>query len=271
MTIEDFRQAVAPKVQGTWNIHNTANQLKLKLDFFTLLSSISGVIGQKGQANYAAANVFLDAFASYRHGLGLPAYSVDLGVIEDTGYMSVHQELSDRLNKQSWKGINEALLHRILKASILQQTSEMNISSATQMITGIPVPQQQDSELVLHDARFRTLCSGNTSVGTETQARANDKAVQAFLAMLKAKVEKTTILTEAVHLVNLQIMKNLALTEPMEPGKPLSLYGLDSLVAVELRNWIRMQLGCEITTLDILGASTLYAMCEKIVEKLMCD
>lgn len=269
MTLEDFRLTAAPKVQGTWNLHNIAIELNFELDFFTLLSSVSGVVGQKGQANYAAANVFLDAFASYRHGLGLKACSIDLGVIEDTGYMSVHQELTDRLDKQSWKGINEALLHKILKASILQQTSGLKISSGTQMITGIPVPQQLDSELVLRDARFSSLCFGDTSVGTDTQASSNNKAIQAFLAMIKAKVDKPVILIEAIHLVNLQIMSNLGLTEPMEPRKALSLYGLDSLVATDLRNWIRMQLGCDISTLDVLGASTLYAMCEKIVAKLI--
>lgn len=268
MTVEDFRQAVAPKAQGTWNLHNAANESEFKLDFFTLLSSVSGVVGQKGQANYAAANVLLDAFASYRHSLGLPACSVDLGVIEDTGYMSVHQELTDRLDKQSWKGITEASLHKILKTSILQQTNVISVSSASQIITGIPVPQQQDSALVSRDVRFRSLCCGGVSGGTETQATSNNKAVQAFLATIKVKAEKATILTEAVHLVNLQIMKNLGLTKPIEPRKPLSLYGLDSLVAVELRNWVRMQLGCEITTLDILDASTLHALCEKLVAKL---
>jgi hypothetical protein len=60
MTLEEYNQVVACKIQGTWNLHAAAERLNLTLDFFTLLSSISGVIGQRGQANYAAANVFLD-------------------------------------------------------------------------------------------------------------------------------------------------------------------------------------------------------------------
>ncbi|TVY37829.1 Fumagillin dodecapentaenoate synthase [Lachnellula subtilissima] len=70
MHVSDYHGALACKVQGTWNLHNVAEKLGLKLDFFTMLSSISGVVGQKGQANYTAGNAFLDAFASYRHGLG---------------------------------------------------------------------------------------------------------------------------------------------------------------------------------------------------------
>ena len=64
------------------------------LDFFTMLSSVSGVVGQKGQANYAAGNVFLDNFSAYRHKLSLPACSVDLGAIEDVGYISEHSDLT---------------------------------------------------------------------------------------------------------------------------------------------------------------------------------
>ena len=79
MTIKDYHDTTAPKVQGTWNIHNAALEENLTLDFFTMLSSISGIVGQKGQANYAAANAFLDSFAGYRKNQGLAACSVALG------------------------------------------------------------------------------------------------------------------------------------------------------------------------------------------------
>ncbi|GIJ92472.1 putative PKS/NRPS-like protein biosynthetic cluster [Aspergillus pseudoviridinutans] len=71
MTVEEYHATISSKVQGAWNMHHAAQHLNLSLDFFTMLSSISGVVGQKGQANYAAANVFMDAFAVYRQSLGL--------------------------------------------------------------------------------------------------------------------------------------------------------------------------------------------------------
>lgn len=85
MTHEDYRTTISNKVSGMWNLHNTCLKTKQPLEIFTLLSSISGIVGQKGQANYSAANVFLDAFAVYRCSLGLVANSVNLGVIEDVG------------------------------------------------------------------------------------------------------------------------------------------------------------------------------------------
>ena len=266
MRVEDFRETVRPKFQGTWNIHTVVTERKLSLDFFTMLSSASGVIGQKGQANYAAANVFLDSFAAYRHRLGLAACSVDLRVIEHVGYISERQELAGRLEKKSWGGINERLLHTILKYSIFQQTAAINPNSATQMITGIPVPQHEDSELLL-DARFGGLCFGKPRA-TVAADDDNSQAIQAFATMIKAKADHSHLLAGGIELLNRHFTKSLGLSEPMEPAKPLSVYGLDSLSAVELRNWVRLNLHSEISTLDILNATSLVTLCERVLAKI---
>ena len=265
MTVREFHEATRPKVKGTWNLHITSIEMGLSLDFFTLLSSISGIIGQKGQANYAAANVFLDSFAGYRHKLGLAACSIDLGVIEDVGYVHERQDLAGLLDRQGLGGISEALLHEIVKMSIIQQMSIIGAQSPAQLITGIAIPQERDSEL-LRDSRFAGLCFGKAA-----QQNPDDKdhsgAVHAFLAAVKGKADHTTLLEGAVGLINKQFTKILGLSEPMEPAKPLSVYGLDSLSAVELRNWVRLELSADITTLDILEATSLFVVCEKIVTK----
>lgn len=53
------------------------------------------------------------------------------------------------------------------------------------------------------------------------------------------------------------------MSEPIEPLKSLSMYGIDSLVAVEFRNWVQLQLGAKITTLEVINAKTLKVLCEK--------
>ena len=113
MTITDYHETIKSKIQGTWNLHNISQEEKLNLDFFTMLSSISGVVGQKGQANYAAANVFLDSFAVYRRKLGLKACSVDLGAVEDVGYISEHKDLMVAWDSAAWTPINENLSRRL--------------------------------------------------------------------------------------------------------------------------------------------------------------
>ncbi|KAL8735462.1 MAG: hypothetical protein Q9181_002805 [Wetmoreana brouardii] len=266
MTVEEFHDASRAKVQGTWNLHNVALEQNAPLAFFTTLSSISGVVGQKAQANYAAANAFLDSFASYRQSLGLPACSVDLGVIEDIGYISEREHLAQRLDDSIWTPINERRLHEIIRFSILQQSSPINSASASQMITGISFPQKEGSPL-LRDARFTGLRSSDAALDA-TADRDSVTDVQSFFALIKAKADRPVLLAEAINVVNRQFMRSLNLSEPMEPAKPLSGYGLDSLAAVEIRNWMRMSLGAEVTVLEINTASSLSALCEKIMERL---
>ena len=277
MTLDDYHTTTAPKVRGTWNIHNTALEQNLALDFFTLLSSISGVVGKKGQANYVAANAFLDAFATYRHSLGLSANSVDLGVIEDVGYVGEQSGmLQQHFDKTQWTGINEAALHKILTYSIFQQQlSPINNASRAQLITGIAVPLPEHSSL-LRDARFAPLFIGNddgiSAVG-KTSSASNDasKATQALLLLLRSSgADPSAALAAAVELTGKQLARTLRLgkEEIVEPGRPLSSYGLDSLSAVELRNWMRAELGVELTLLEITNGGSLVALYERIVAKL---
>ena len=266
MTAKEFHGAIQPKVHGTWNLHNVALEQNVSLDFFTMLSSISGLIGQKSQANYASANVFLDSFAAYRRELGLAACSVDLGLIEDVGYISEHEALAKRLDTSVWTGINEGLLHKILRFSILQQTSPINQDSASQMIAGIQVPQKEDA-FMMRDARFAGLCF-RSSDPAATDSQDSSKDVPALLTLLKGKVDRSILLAAAIKLVNAQFMKILGLIEPMEPAKTLSGYGIDSLAAVEFRNWVRLKLSAEMTVLEIINAKTLSSLCESIITKI---
>ncbi|KAF4769894.1 hypothetical protein HAV15_011851 [Penicillium sp. str.  len=275
MSVDEYHGALACKVQGTWNLHNAAENLGLELDFFTMLSSISGVVGQKGQANYAAGNAFLDSFAIYRRRLGRPACAVDLGVIEDVGYIHERDGMQQKLDTSIWVGINEGLLRRILYFSILQQRDDApSILSATQIITGIPVPQPENSQL-LQDARFAGLftTTGRTATGGgEGNSSAGSKEIQALLLLLRSKSpDHAAQLAATVEVVNKCFVRVLRLSEPIDTGRPLSVYGIDSLAAVEVRNWLRVELGALVTTLDILNASSLVALCEKIVAKVVAS
>ena len=270
MTVDEFRSAIRAKVQGTWNLHSAALARGRSLEFFTMLSSISGVVGQKGQANYSAANVFLDSFARYRQTLGLAACTVDLGVIEDVGYAAERAELAARLDNTVWvSGINESLLHKILALSILQQTAApINPATSSQLITGIPVPQREDS-MLLRDARFASLAFGDESQNNTPSAHYNrdsSRDVQAIMLLVKNKADRAVLRTALLEVINDQVTRSLGLDEAMEPTKALASYGLDSLGAVEIRNWIRIELGAELTTLEVTHAKSLSSLCERVAE-----
>lgn len=271
MTHDEYHTAITSKVAGTWNLHNVALEMDLTLNLFTMLSSVSGLIGQPAQANYAAANSFLDSFAYYRRGLGLKASSVDLGAIEDVGYIAEHSELLTAMDTSAWTPINEPLFHKIVHFSIMQQEdAPINPASCAQLITAIAIPQAPSSRL-LADARFSTLLSGSSAAGRAGTAEggpAADKDIQALLLLIRGGADLAAVLPAAVGVANAQFMATLGLDEPLEPAKSLSAYGLDSLAAVEFRNWSRARLGAELTTLDVTSAPSLLSLAGKIVTKI---
>lgn len=82
----DWTAVIEPKVHGAWNLHETLHDHPL--DFFIMLSSVSGIVGNRGQAAYAAASTFLDSFAHFRASQTLPGTSIDLGVVSEIGYVA---------------------------------------------------------------------------------------------------------------------------------------------------------------------------------------
>ncbi|KAK8033522.1 polyketide synthase [Apiospora marii] len=275
MSHQDYCESIEAKVRGTWNLHEACQNKPV--EFFTMLSSISGVVGNKGQANYAAANAFLDAFAHFRRGQGLAANAVDLGAIEDVGYIAEQgASYEARFDKKQWTPINEGVLRRILTYSILQQdvSNPLNAASQAQLITGLtfPLPNDGSSDLAGEDRFGYLFNAGSNAVIDDGENAggnsADDVAVKAFRTMQASGADVATLAAACVELMLKQITKVLRLETEIEPGKPLMAYGLDSLSAVELRGWIRGKLGAELSTLDITNARSLNEMCDKIVSKL---
>jgi hypothetical protein len=92
MSYENWSDAIASKVQGSWNLHICLGDL----DFFVLLSSITGILGSAGQANYAAGNTYLDSLARYRVSRGQKAVSLDLGVMKGEGFLAENEAFLKR-------------------------------------------------------------------------------------------------------------------------------------------------------------------------------
>src|SRR5262249_6044331 len=90
-----FERVMAPKIKGAWLLHTHCTNRPL--DFFVMLSSISSLVGNIGQANYAAANAFLDHFAHYRKSLGLPATTVNWGALAEVGVAARNPALEQML------------------------------------------------------------------------------------------------------------------------------------------------------------------------------
>ncbi|KAL4860998.1 hypothetical protein BDV12DRAFT_191373 [Aspergillus spectabilis] len=123
MSLEDWHAVLQPKVQGTWNLHEATLSRNVNLDLLVLFSSLSGIVGQTGQANYAAANTFLDSFAQFRNNLGLACTTMDLGAMDGVGYLSENQDLLRKMQGTGWRVVQEGELLEGLELAMIIENS----------------------------------------------------------------------------------------------------------------------------------------------------
>ncbi|KAH8688630.1 putative polyketide synthase [Talaromyces proteolyticus] len=269
----DFAATIAPKVAGSWNLHTAALNLGLELDFFTMLSSLSAVIGLKGNASYAAGNHFQDALATYRHSLGLAGNAIDLSLVEDVGYMT-----ESTLVKQQVAGegilvfFKERDLDRIIQDSILEQTTGSG-GGTPQLITGLKSPILVTGEgLIYHrDPRFSTIITRDSAKvsGTDSGSGYDDLTTKLIAILQKNdEVKRDVLVTAALNAFNVKLMQVLQTgEETLDPAKSLASYGLDSLSAMQFRNWVQVTLGVEMSTVDITSTPSLHGLTQNFVDR----
>jgi hypothetical protein len=148
-------------VRGTWNLHDTAGRQQAPLhNYFTLLYSILGLVGQRGQINYAAANTFLDAFAAFRRARSQRATAVDLDVIANVGYLADKAgRMAPFFNARLWPPISECALRLIFDMAVAKQAAALAdaAAAAAQLDTGIALPLPANAKLLRRSARFTSL------------------------------------------------------------------------------------------------------------------
>ena len=274
MSHENYQAALARNVQSAWNLHTVSLERKESPSFFIMLSSTAGVVGHAGEAHNAGRDAFQDALAMYRSGLGLPSTSINIGPVNDNGLLMNSEESYQNLNSDSWSGINEATFRRILDSFLTKQhhgPSRDMSSVHGQVFTGLAVPQPESSKL-LRDIRLsslRTTRSGNPSSPASGRDAGQDRDLQKFLLCARSNnPDYNVLLSSAVGLLQAQFTKMLRLGELIDPAYPLNTYGMDSLAAAEPRSWVRTIFGVQLTTLDVVNATSLVALSQKIISKM---
>ncbi|GFZ92567.1 type I polyketide synthase [Okeania sp. KiyG1] len=242
---QQFKKVIAPKVQGTWHLHQLTKDLPL--DFFVCFSSMTSMLGNLGQGNYAAANGFMDAIIRYRRGMGLPGLSINWGVWATSG-------MAARLNSLNQKRLESSGISAI-KPEQGMQALESLLSDAPSQVGVFPV-----NWLTF----LRELPGGQTmpflSAFLATEPSLTQKS--AFREQLEA-----TPVSERQEFLNTHvrsaIAKTLGLQDIQKIGmrQPLFDFGLDSLMAVQLTNSLESSLQTK------LGSTLLFDY--PTVEKLL--
>ena len=262
MTYENWTSSLRVKAAGTWNLHE---QLSGDPDMlFIILSTFAGMFGNHGQANYAAGSTYQDELAHYRRSKGLKAVSIDLGAMTDVGVIA---ETGAKGHFKVWNkhfGIKEsqfiALFREVLRDQLESSTA---IASETQIVTGfattgaakragIPMP------FYLDDPRFSVL----RSIGLdEVQKSSGSGADQTLLHQIQSQssVEDAAKMTLDAMVARVAVTLQIDVKE-VDPQASLPQHGVDSLLAVELRNWLGKELGTGMTTLELLSDASIKAL-----------
>lgn len=258
MTIEEYNAAIRPKVHGSWNLHQLFKGREL--DFFVMLSSLAGIIGHPSQSNYSAGGTFQDALARHRVAHGLPAASIDLGVVSSVGYVAEHDGTAERLKKSGHTLLSEDDVLFAIESAI---TSPFSGQILLGLNTGPGAHWEESSmsrDLRFAPLRYRQL----TQVSTGPSAEG--------ISSLASQIAAATTFADAAAAVVQGIAKKLGdifMIEEQEisSSKALSKYGVDSLVAVELRNMLALRAGSEISIFDIMQSPSIAKLGELVVAK----
>ncbi|KFZ25350.1 hypothetical protein V502_00172 [Pseudogymnoascus sp. VKM F-4520 (FW-2644)] len=265
MTFDKWQGSTQPKIKGTWNLHKF---LPGDLDFFVVLSSISGIIGNPAQANYAAGNTYEDAIAHYRHAKGLKATTLNVGLVADASHFTADSTVESYLKRFSHLApalVTHSEMQIALTAAMRGTTGDGS-EVPVQLLVGITdeVPRSDDGlnpwskdRKFDHRAQKPVLTvSGGASASRSLADELKD-----------AKTER-----EAVAAIEYALRKYVAPAmtvspEAIDAEKPLYEFGIDSLKAMQLRNWVFKELECEISVFDILSPKSMGQLASTLASK----
>jgi epothilone polyketide synthase D len=226
---ERFRRVMAPKIRGALHLHELT--LAAPLDFFVMYSSAAGFMGSPGQANYAAANTFLDSLAHHRRAHGLPALSIDWAAFSEVGLAAAQENRGARIASQGMRSLTPAegisALERLLDSDRVQSGV-------------VPLDVRQWLEFFPAAASSRMLSRLVSAHRTGVRRPTGDPEVMKRMAA--ATPEARVALLEKLICKHVSHVLRIP-EEKVALKEPLTSLGMDSLMGLELRNRIEASLG----------------------------
>ncbi|XXY47425.1 type I polyketide synthase [Sorangium sp. So ce269] len=230
-TLARFHRVMAPKAVAAWHLHELTRDLPL--DFFVLFSSAVSLIGSPGQANYAAANGFLDALAHHRRHRGLPALSVNWGPFSEVGLAAAESGRGARLEGRGLRSLRPQdgtdVLGRLLSSSSSSSSAQVGI---------VPLDARQWIEFYPHLA--------GSPFWSDLILAVKDGALRPGREMRESLAgassgERRGIIERLVKSEIAQVLRSDVARIDVET--PFRALGLDSLSGLELRNRLESKLG----------------------------
>lgn len=248
MNLERFERPLMPKIAGAWNLH--AATAGAPLEFFILFSSVASVLGSPGQGNYAAGNAFLDSFAHWRRAQGLPATSINWGPWAGAGMAA--DIGGDQMAAKGMGLIPRAKGLEALAAMLRTQIANVAVVDA----------RWPEMERALRGRRPAILerVLGNASEDAPMPAapQVDESFRQELMAIDKRK---------RVDRLRDYFARELARIMAVDPAsldltQPLTMLGLDSLMAIELKNNLEGRLAISLPMARFLEGPSVTSLAE---------
>lgn len=235
-TWESFENVFKAKVAGTYHLHHALKEEDL--DFFIMMSSISSIVGNMGQANYAAANYFMNIFAEYRRSLGLPALSICWGPWEEAGMATSSSDILKNIGNKGIYGMSKELGRKMIDKVFLKDLASIVVADADWELfsqkTGV-------------DEVTAFLTNFIMNSHTASEAKDNQDSRQNVVASLHAlgPSERSEYLLSLLHTSAAKII-GFEDVNQLSVDTPFAEQGVDSLMIFSLRNQIKSLLDLQV-------------------------
>jgi phthiocerol/phenolphthiocerol synthesis type-I polyketide synthase C len=256
LTLDQLHRVLAPKIRGAWELHEATREREL--DFFILYSSATTLFGNPGQAAYVAANMGLEALATERRALGLPATCIGWGPIADAGYLARNERVLDalvgRMGGAALK--SEDALHAL--ETVLGSSAgnlgliDLDWSTLGRFLPGAHAPKFSELARTVVGERGAHSTESAQDLRHRLDGLTGDALIHALTDIVRAEV------AEILRIV----------PERIEPGISLLDMGMDSLMAVELATSIEARLDIQLSALALSGGPTIESVVERIIRLL---
>lgn len=266
MTFEDYDAVVKSKISGAWNFHKAL--IDVPLQFFIVLSSVAGIVGNRGQAHYSAANTYLDALVLHRRRRGLAAASIDLAAVDGVGYLAENAgKMSQVRRNLSNNTIGEVEVLALIESAM---AGKVDCFCDGQVITGLGFDNASSMPYYASDARFSHLRDALLATSANTDISSGSEVLS-----ISQKLRKCTAVDEAQEIVTLGLRDKLGailmlpdeVMAARQGNTSITAFGLDSLNAIELRNWIGKELQAHLQVLELLTSGRVADLAALVLRK----
>lgn len=270
MKVDDYNAVISTRVEGILNLQRTLQRHRqANLDFFVNLNSIASVIGNMGQAPYAASGTFMSAMAQSPSVAGIRCTSIALPMVRDVGYLANDQKRLEEVTRQlGGIYVESSEIRGILAAAFrkeLQNSCYSHCLLGLKNIKTMPANEQpawaQDPKLA-HLMRCSLLSEMASTHTNQTTTNASP-ATLVRRSSDRASAE-ASIANALAHKLASTLMRPV---EDIDYSASISAFGMDSLVAIEVRNWITRELEASLQVLEILTSESTNALSRTILNK----